>query len=186
MANQIRDQHMVDAAIAAGNVARAPKRGGGLLLDIPASRPRRLVNDDGRLTAEGQYFYEQVGQEPLASGFDWKQEPTRKGPKVQIKLLNGKTNAVRIWDGVKRDWRFTALGKKFYKESMDRYVITFPVIQTLIRINGTESMDFTVIRSTAVEEIGEITLPTLMPEEEQLAEVKRRALAYIANLACRR
>ena len=60
MANQIRDQHLVDAAIAAGNVARAPKRGGGLLLDIPASRPRRLVNDDGRLTAEGRYFYEQV------------------------------------------------------------------------------------------------------------------------------
>ena len=52
---------MVDAAIAAGNVARAPQRGGGLLLDIPASRPRRLVNDDGRLTAEGRYFYEQVG-----------------------------------------------------------------------------------------------------------------------------
>ncbi len=104
---------MLDAAIAAGNVARAPKRGGGLLLDILASRPRRLANDDGMLTAEGHYFFEQVGQEPLASGFDWKQEPTRKGPKVHIKFLNGKTNAVRIWDGIKRDWRFTALGKKF-------------------------------------------------------------------------
>ena len=65
---------------------------------------------------------------------------------------------------------------------MDRYVITFPVLQTLLRINGTEWTDFTVIKSTAVEEIGEITLPTLMPEEEQLAEVKRRALAYIASL----
>ncbi len=128
-------------------------------MDIPASRPRRLANDDGRLTAEGHYFYEQVGQEPLASGFDRKQEPTRKGPKVQIKLLNGKTNAVRIWDGVKRDWRFTALGKKYYKESTDRYVITFPVTQTLIRINGTEWMDYTVIESTATD-IGEITIPT--------------------------
>ena len=95
MANQIRDQHMFDAAIAAGNVARAPKRGGGLLLDIPASRPRRLVNDDGRLRAEGHYYYETVGQEAPHAGFEWKQEQTRKGPKFQIKLLNGKTSAVR-------------------------------------------------------------------------------------------
>ncbi len=27
----------------------------------------------------------------------------REKAKVQIKLLNGRTNAVRIWDGVKRD-----------------------------------------------------------------------------------
>ena len=38
------------------------------------------------------------------------------------------------------------------------------------------------MKSTALGEIGEITMPTLMPEEEQLAEVKRRALHYIASL----
>ncbi len=102
MANRLRDQHQLDAAIAAGNSARAPKRGSGLILDIPASRPRRLVDDNGRLTAEGHYFYNKIGQEAPASGFDWKQEPTRRPPKVQIKLLNGKTSAVRIWDGVNR------------------------------------------------------------------------------------
>jgi hypothetical protein len=40
----------------------------------------------------------------------------------------------------------------------------------------------TVLKSTALDAVGEITLPTLMPEEEQLAEVKRRALEYIASL----
>ena len=173
MAHRLRDQHQLDAAIDAGSVARAPQRGGGILLDIPASRPRRLVDDNGRLTAEGHYYYNKVGQEAPAAGFDWKQEPTRKGPKVQIKLLNGKTNAVRIWDGVNRQWRFTALGKKYYKESTDRYVITSPVLQTLIRYNGSKWEDETVLKSTATS-IGEITLPTLMPEEEQLAEVKRK------------
>ena len=181
MARRLRDQHQLDAAIDAGNAPRAPQRGGGILLDIPASRPRRLVDDNGRLTAEGQYYYNKVGQEAPAAGFDWKQEPSRKGSKVQIKLLNGKTSAVRIWDGVNRQWRFTALGKKYYKESTDRYVITFPVLQTLIRYNGSKWEDETVLKSTATS-IGEITLPTLMPEEEQLAEVKRRALAYIAAL----
>ena len=127
MANILRDQHQLDAAIAAGLVPRAPKRGRGLLLDIPASRPRRLVKDDGRLSGAGHYYYDTIGEDAPHAGFDWKQEPTRRGPKVQIKLLNGRTSAVRIWDGVKRDWRFTALGRQYYKESQDRYVVTFPM-----------------------------------------------------------
>ncbi len=151
MAHRLRDQHQLDAAIAAGNVARAPQRGGGILLDIPASRPRRLVDDNGRLTAEGHYYYEKVGQEAPAAGFDWKQEPARKGPKVQIKLLNVTTNAVRIWDGVNRQWRITALGKKYYKESTDRYVITFPVEQSLLRHNGSIWLDRSVLKSTATD-----------------------------------
>ena len=102
MAKRIRDQHQLDAAITAGEVPRTPKRGRGLLLNIPASRPRRLVKDDGSLTAEGHDFYNKTQQQAPSSGFDWKQEPTRRGPKVQIKLLNGKTSAVRIWDGIKR------------------------------------------------------------------------------------
>ena len=56
------------------------------------------------------------------------------------------------------------------------------MLQTLIRYNGSKWEVETVLESTALEAVGEITLPTLMPEEEQLAEVKRRALEYIASL----
>ncbi len=94
---------------------------------------------------------------------------------MQIKLLNGKTNAVRIWDGIKREWRFTALGRHYYKESTDRYVITFPVRLAMIRHNGSVWTDWSVLKSTATD-IGEVTLPTLMPEEEQIA------LHFIASL----
>ena len=58
---------------------------------------------------------------------------------------------------------------------------TFPVEQSLLRHNGSVWLDWSVLKSTATD-IGEITLPTLMLEEEQLAEVKRRALEYIASL----
>ncbi len=129
MANIFRDQHQLDAAIAAGLIPRAPKRGRGFLLDIPASRPRRLVKDDGRLSAEGHYYYDGIGEEAPHAGFDWKETPKRRGSKVQIKLLNGTTSAVRVWDGVKRDWRCTALGRQYYKKSQDRYVVTSPVTQ---------------------------------------------------------
>jgi hypothetical protein len=53
MANRLRDQHMLDAAITAAELPRAPNRGGGLILNIPASRPKRIVKEDGGLTAEG-------------------------------------------------------------------------------------------------------------------------------------
>ncbi len=139
------------------------------------------MKDDGGLTAEGRYFFPKTGQEAPDAGFGWKQEPSRRGPKVQIKLLNGNTSAVRVWDGVKRDWRFTKLGCNFYTESTDRYVITFPMMQTVIRYNASVWEESTVLKSTALEEVGEITVSTLMPEEEQLAEVKRRALHYITS-----
>ncbi len=55
-------------------------------------------------------------------------------------------------------------------------------MQTMIRYNDSVWEEESVLKSTATLEIGEITVPTLMPEEEQLAEVKRRALQYIASL----
>ena len=130
------------------------------------------------MSAEGHYYCDTIGQEAPRAGFDWKQEPTRKGPKVQIKLLNGTTSAIRIWDGVKRDWRFTALGRHYYKESQDRYVVTFPVKQTLIRMNGSVWEEQTVLKSSATE----IGRSEIMPQERQLEEVKRRAVDYMASL----
>ena len=73
------------------------------------------------------------------------------------------------------------MGHNFYKESQDRYVVTFPVKQSLMRMNGSVWEEETVLKSTATE-IGEITVPTLTPEEEQLEEVKRRAVDYMASL----
>jgi hypothetical protein len=48
-------------------------------------------------------------------------------------------------------------------------------------MNGSVWEEETVLKSTATE-IGEITVPTLMPEEGQLEEVKRRAVDYMASL----
>ena len=140
-----------------------------------------MIKDDGERTADGHYFYEKTGQTVPKAGFDWKQTPTRRGPKAQTKLLNGAAASVQIWDAINRKWRFTKLGHKYYGESQDKYVVTFPVRSTLLRINGSIYSDESVVKSTAVS-LGEITVPHLMSVEEQLAVVKWRTAEYIASL----
>ena len=99
-------------ALAAGEDARAPKRGAGLVLSIPGGQPTRIIDASGRLTPGGRYFYEKREVEPPQAGIDRTAAPTLNGSRLVIKLLNGRTSTVRSWDGIDRRWRFTALGKK--------------------------------------------------------------------------
>ncbi len=113
------------------------------------------MDDRGDLSAAGAHFYEHTAQRVPDASFDCKQEPTRRGNRVQIRLLNGKTEAVRVWDGVKRAERFTKLGRSFHSESQDRFVVAFPVHQTLICTNGSVWEVSIVLKSTATA-LGEI------------------------------
>ena len=100
---------------------------------------------------------------------------------MQIKLLDGSMATVRSWDGVKRRWRFTKIGQHFYRDSQDSYVVTFPVNMSLVSLNDSVYSDASVLKSTTTS-LGEIKLPSLMPDDEQLAEVKRLTEQFIANL----
>ena len=119
--------------------SRARQKGGrGLLLSIPGKRPRRLMDIAGNLTDAGTYYYEKAAREAPTHGFDARQEPTRRGARVHIKMLDGTTAAVKTWDNINGQWKFTKLGKHFYKDSTDTYLVTFPVHSTLLRNNGSE------------------------------------------------
>ncbi len=96
------DKLLMDAAIAANEEPRAPKGGRGLLLNISGKRARRLMDVAGNLTAVGTYFYTQSAREAPTHGFDQREEPTRKGSRVQIKLLDGATAAVKTWGNINR------------------------------------------------------------------------------------
>jgi hypothetical protein len=71
----------------------------------------RLMDDRGDLTAAGDYYYEAMGVAPPNKRFDYTQEPTRKGPKIQIQLRDGTPATARTWDNVRHRWRFTPVGK---------------------------------------------------------------------------
>ena len=178
---RVADQNAVDAAIAANGAPRAPKRSRGLILTIPGGGHRRLMDDRGALTAAGTYYYEATAQSAPDRRIDFTQEPIRKGARLRIKLRDGTEGTIRTWDGVQRRWRFTKLGHEFYRDSTDNYVVTFPIITTLVRTSGSVYEDTSVVKSTATA-LGEIKLPTLMSDDDQIAEVKRRAEEFIASL----
>ena len=174
----------LDAALAAGYEPRAVKSGArGLVVSVPGGTFRRLIDVQGRLTPAGEYFYAQRGQRAPDQGFDYAQKPTRRGRRELIQLVDGSAATTRTWDALRRQWRFTKTGRLFYAESRDNYTITFPVTTVFIHSNGTvyeRPGDWLASTSDKVG-LGEIALPTLMPEAEQLAEVRRRAEEYVAQ-----
>ena len=123
----------IDAAVASNQQPRAPKAARGLVLSIPGGRARKIMDTKGNLTPAGKYFYEKTSQQAPNRGFDFNQEPTRRGNRVQASLLDGQRATVRTWDGVQRKWRFTKAGQEFYKDSEDRYVVTFPTREVHIK-----------------------------------------------------
>ncbi len=80
MAKRMRE--CVDAAIAASEEPRAPKRGPGLVFNVPGGRPKRLIETGGHLTPGGACFYERTAREPPIAGIDPTAAPTRQGSRL--------------------------------------------------------------------------------------------------------
>jgi hypothetical protein len=135
----------------------------------------------GALTPAGEYYYATTAERVPNKAFDYNQQPERKGNREFVRLLDGGRAVVRTYDAVRNEWRFTKTGQEFFRESVDRYVVTFPV--KVMRVEGGvvvwEKDSF--LKSTATP-LGEITVPALMPQEQQLGEVKRRAQEYVDSL----
>ena len=123
MSKQVRPQvrRAIDAAIDAGAVAKAGRSGMGLILPIPGARFRVLYNEKGLVPA-GRYYYEKTGLPPPGQ-FDYAQDATRKGRSQYITLLDGTQKKISTWDNVKREWKLTALGKRFYSRAVDKFTV---------------------------------------------------------------
>ena len=117
-------KEQIDRLIQQGAQPRVPRSGIGLILPDAAAGGRRrkvLVNQTG-VTAAGEYFYQQTGTE-APSKFDFAQTPERAGRSLMIKLLDGSKRAVSRFDNVAKQFKPTALGKKFYANRKDRYTV---------------------------------------------------------------
>ena len=95
----------------------------------------------------------------------------RTGRSQYIKLLDGSSKKLSTWDNVGREWKLTALGKKFYSKAVDRFTVLWPVKVQLTRINGSifEREDW--MPSTAIQSLGEIEVPRTISEDAQRARV---------------
>ena len=66
-----------------------------------------------------------------------------------IRLIDGTSSAVSVWRG--REWKLTALGRKFYGGVTVRYVVSSPVFVDIARARGTVYRREAWLSSTAVE-----------------------------------
>ena len=173
------DISAIDAAIEAGSEPKKSKS--GMILTIPGARYKTLSSVSGELTSAGKYYYEKTAKEQPKDGFDPASKPTMRGAQEVVKMLDGKMMVLRSWDGVKRDWKFTRAGKAFYKNSPDKYIIRFHVVEIVVRSNKTMWAEKSILPSTATP-LGEVEVPATWSQERQLEELKRRAREWLASL----
>ena len=171
----------LDSAVAAGRAPKAGAGGVGLSVDIPGKRPRMLVNQHGAVTPHGTYFFDATGRE-APSGFDYQQLPVRSGQRHMIMLLDGTMKAVQIYNLATNTFKTTALGKKYFAKAKDRYTVSFPVIVNVARTNGSLYQREDWLPSTALPNLGEIEVSRELPEQQQIAAVRRKVNEYLRTL----
>jgi len=99
-----------------------------------------LVSTAGNLTKAGLFYEELTGSELITFSFDTAQTPSRVGNVETIKLRGGKERTIRIFDPAadegRGEYRYTALGKKFFSKKRLEYIIRVPARFSGTRSNG--------------------------------------------------
>ena len=129
-----RQTAKIDAFI--GSPAAIARVSSGAVIARQGTRFQTLVTADGELTAAGTYYQEQArGAElPVGGvGFDNQQAPTRSGDTEYISMRDGSQRATRRWDPATQDYKFTALGRRYYGRLKRNYVVQVPVRVTGVR-----------------------------------------------------
>jgi len=155
---------------------KTPKSGIGLYVSVGRKR-KVLINPRGELTPAGKYYYEKTNQDPPKS-FDFAQIPQRKGRSLTINLLDGTKKIVSRFDNIAKEFKLTAIGKKFYANKKDRFTVLFPVFVDITRINGSIFSREDYMASTTVD-IGEIEVSAAISDQEQINKVKQIAQDWI-------
>ena len=86
----------------------------------------KLIGTDGKTTAAGEYYKRSTG-EALPVGGYLQQTAIREGNTEYIKLHTGMKAATRKWDEATGIYKFTKLGKQYYKIQRRNYLVSVPV-----------------------------------------------------------
>jgi len=119
----------IDAAITASRTPRRVASNRTVLSTGQAATGayQVLVGPNGAKTPAGQDYYDKTGHSAPNSTFDHNQDLIRKGPNDYIRTRNNKMALVKTLlpsGGVK----LTALGKQFFKEKHNEFVVSVPVV----------------------------------------------------------
>ena len=112
------------------------KTGTDTLILRDGHKYRVLVGVDGKVTKAGKLYENRTGRQLPTEGYDVEQTPVRTGNVETIRLRGGKEKVVRRYDPATNDYKYTALGKRFYGRRQIQYVVKVPAIFSGTRSNG--------------------------------------------------
>lgn len=129
-----------------------------------------LVDSSGEKTAAGLYWEQKSGTDLPAGGF-LQQAAERNGNVETIRLRDGRKAVTRRWDAATGEYKFTALGKKYYSTLRRNYVVDVPVVIKGKRKDGTT---YQIKSHLKMEKLGlrPVQVPLHLSLEERRAYVK--------------
>ena len=87
----------------------------------------------GKATKAGR-IYEEVTGQTLPSKYAADATVERRGRTDYITLANGKEAKLRTFDPIRNRYRLTPTGRSYYSQRKKEYVVSIPVILSLIHI----------------------------------------------------
>ena len=96
-----------------------------------------LMNKKGQLTEAGKFWYSEVrpGQNP--TGFSPDAEVVRRHRTEYVKMNNGAEGVMRVWQPATKSYKYTDLGREYYREKPRRYIVSIPAVW----VKGSEQED---------------------------------------------
>ena len=172
---QVREQ--LDAALA-GGAEPFPLRGSvGLYVRVPGRQRAIALFRDGQLNAAGRYYYRE--REAPDRGFS-PAPPLIVGRQEFGTLGDGHRVLLRTYrNGV---WQPTRLGLQYYRDKKNSWVVYFPCTDEYEHPGGRKSYGHGEFVASTATDLGTLQVPASLSEAEQEAEVRRRAVEFVAGL----
>ena len=106
-----------------------------VVLSVSPRRQVTLRQDSGKITPAGRAWEVLTGRVLMAGGF-LPQTPQREGNVETVKLRNGKRSITRRWLPAQGKWRFTPLGKRYYRTLTRHAIVSIPTYKIGRRRDG--------------------------------------------------
>ena len=137
-----------------------------------------MVDNAGKKTPAGLYWEQKAGAPPIPDGGFLQQAARREGNIETIVLRDGRRGVTRRWDPASNEFKFTALGKKYYATLRRNYVVDVPITIKGKRRNGTT---YQIKSHMKMERLGlrPVEVPLNLTLAERRAFIQRRVAAAI-------
>jgi hypothetical protein len=158
--------------------ARDPQRTkNGFILRFGNARNSgyRYLTRNNEPTPAGEFWREITGKPLPLDVFDENAPITIRGRTEYIETSNGQ-QALRSWDAARQRYKYTPLGRKYYKNKRSRFVVNVPAKIYGKRINGTEyQIDDTYIPAQSLQ-LPSIFADETLTQQQKVSRVKSAIL----------